>query len=261
MFHGLFIYGLHSDFTPVPVRITNTLNADGTRPNNRIPTVPLCDSGDVLVRRFFLYDIVSGVTSINSDNSANVEVIRYASEILLEASLVTNKFARIYAPVLTITYTEVKPATWGSTPTSLIQFSATYTMNMATFFSNFRIFFIIIMVFTGLLFALRYRHWQARNSRVVTSAVLTTDLGGFNVSTLTEMALIASNTWTLVFFPVTVCIAWYAFTFYKLQTAPSVLLPPENNVYSPQSPYYLFTVNLHVMMFFQLWYVLMMIYR
>lgn len=73
------------------------------------------------------------------------------------------------------------------------------------------------------------------------------------MSTLTEIALIASNTWNLVFFPVTVCIAWYAFTFFKMQTAPSVLLPPDDDIYSKESPYYLFTVNLHVMAFFQIW--------
>eukprot|EP01032_Pedospumella_encystans_P014840 gene14840-17019_t len=263
MFYELFIYGRNADFTPVPIRITNVLNAENIRPNNPVPTEPLCDTGDVLTRRFFLYDTLSGISSINSDNTANIEVIRYASDISLELSLVTNKFARIYAPVLTITYEESKPANWKNFPvsTALVHFSTAYTMNMTAFFANFRIFFIIIMVCTGLLFALRYRHWQARNSRVITSAVLTTDLGGFNMSTLTEMALIATNTWNLVFFPVTVCIAWYAFTFFKLQTAPSVLLPPENNVYSPQSPYYLFVVNLHVMFFFQLWYVLMMVYR
>lgn len=176
LFHELYIYRKGLEYTPVPVRITNTLS-QGLRPNLEKPTVPLCDVGDVLVKRFMLVDVVSGVSSINSDNSPNVEVIRYASFISLEASLMTDKFARIYAPVLTITYTEDKPAAWQRLETKDVEFSMYYTMNMSEFDSNFRIFFIIIMVFTGLLFALRYRHWQVRNSRVITSAVLTTDLG------------------------------------------------------------------------------------
>ena len=227
----------------------------------KIPTVPLCDTDDILVRRFFLYDTNSGITSQSSIDRP--EVIRYASNIQIEASLVTDKFARIYAPVVTITYKEVKPSSFKTTipTTDRINFSMSYTMNMSVFDSNFRIFFIIIMVFTGLFFALRYRNWQRRNSRVVTSAVLTTDLGGFNMSTLLEMCLIASNTWVLVFFPVMVCISWYFFVFFKIQTAPSVLLPPENNIYSTISPYYIFVVNMHVLAFFQLFYVIVLVYR
>lgn len=244
----------------MPVRITNLAHTAGDV-NAQYPTKPLCESADVLTRRFFLYDVSSGVTAIDSANRPVTSVIRYASYISLEASLVTDKFARIYAPVLTITYDEVKPAGWGANPTARVAFNMAYTMNTTEFFGNFQVFFIIIMVFTGLLFALRFRNWQIRNARVVTNAVLTTDLGGFNMSTIIELCLYASSTWVLVFFPVTVCVAWYAFTFFKIQTAPSVLLPPERDVYSPDSPYYLFVVNLHVMFFFQLVSVLVMVYR
>jgi meckelin len=261
MFYELFIHGKDESYTPVPVRITNIARTTSAKVNVKYPTVPLCESADVLTRRFFLYDVVSGVTSVNSANQPVTTVIRYASYISLEASLVTNKFARIYAPVLTITYEEVKPANWPANPADRIDFNMAYTMTMDEFFVNFRTFFIIIMVFTGLLFALRYRNWQIRNARVVTSAALTTDLGGFNMSTIIEMCLYASSTWVLVFFPVTACIAWYAFTFFKIQSAPSVLLPPERDVYSPDSPYYLFVVNIHVMAFFQLFNVLVLVYR
>ena len=261
MFYELLIYKKKNAYAIVPIRITNIARTTTSLTNQKTPTVPLCDADDVLTTRFFLYDVVSGTTSINSKNVPQVSVVRYASYISIEASLVTDKFARIYAPVMTITYKEVKPDAWGKDPSSSVEFSMYYTMNMGVFDSNFRTFFIVIMVCTGLFFALRYRNWQVRNSRVITSAVLTTDLGGFNMSTIMEMCLIASTTWVLVFFPVTVCICWYFFTFFKIQTAPSVLLPAEADVYSTSSPYYLFVVNLHVMAFFQLYAVCMMIYR
>jgi meckelin len=260
MFYELYIQKKNNEYSPVPVRIVNLIS-EGRNPNAKLPVVPLCDTDDIIVKRFFLWDIVSGVTEVNSRGGKTVETIRYADYISLEASLVTNKFARIYPPVLTIRYREVNPAEWNNAPQDTVYFSMYYTMNNTEFFTNFRIFFILIMVITGLFFALRYRHWQQRNSRVVTTAVLTTDLGGFNMSTLTEMALIATNTWTLVFFPVQICISWYFFAFFKIQAAPSVLLPPQNSIYSVDSPYYIFTVNLHVMFFFQLWYVLVMVYR
>ena len=47
---------------PAPVRVTN-LRSKFVNPNNFQPKGMLCDSGDVLVRRFFLYDIVSGITA------------------------------------------------------------------------------------------------------------------------------------------------------------------------------------------------------
>jgi hypothetical protein len=37
------------------------------------------------------------------------------------------------------------------------------------------------------------------------------------------------------------------------QTLPAVLMPPSYDVNSPQSPYFVFTANVHVMFFMQLW--------
>jgi len=258
LFYELFLFS-HKDYVSVFVRVVNT-RSNGDFPNSLLTEEHFVDAEDVLTRRFFLFDKLTGITSA-SVGSNRPEVLRYASTISLEVSLREDFFAKIYPPILTIEYKHTRPAEWDAKPLADVDFAVNYTQNTDDFDTNFRIFFIVIMVLTGLLFAIRYRNWQKRNSRVVTSAVLTTDLGGFNMSTIIEMLLIATNTWVLVFFPVTVTIAWYFFTFFKIQSAPSVLLPPENNVFSPASPYYLFTANIHVMFFFQLWYVLMMIYR
>jgi len=54
--------GAGNGLYPAPVRVVNLRNK-GSNPNNFQPKGLLCDGGDVLVRRFFLYDIVSGVTA------------------------------------------------------------------------------------------------------------------------------------------------------------------------------------------------------
>lgn len=121
--------------------------AVGVRPNAQYPKVPLCDSSDVLVRRFFLYDIVSGITSINSDNTpATPTIMRYASFINIEASQVINTPSRIYPPVLTITYTEVATSTITVRSVVDIQFSAAYTTDPSAFRETFYSLFITIMV-------------------------------------------------------------------------------------------------------------------
>ena len=68
----------------------------------------LSDDSDQLVRRFVLYDIVSGLSS-SSDGTP--DVIRYATNISLEVSL-SDSYRMIYSPVLTIAYGEVLPSTF-----------------------------------------------------------------------------------------------------------------------------------------------------
>ncbi|KAJ1421101.1 Meckelin, partial [Ochromonadaceae sp. CCMP2298] len=248
-----------SQSMPAYIRMTNT-RVDGAFVMNQQTTLHLVDSTDVLVRRFFLVDRVSGLTAATV-SSGLPQVLRYAKYISIEVSLRDEYFARIYPPVITIEYANTLPAEWGTSPETQTEFSMYYTQDEAPFFTNFQVFFIVIMVMCAMLFALRYRNWQQRNSRVVNSAALSTDLGGFNMSTLSEMALLAANTWVLVFLPVTIGVAWYYFCFFKLQTLPAVLLPPSYDINSPSSPYFLFTANIHVMFFLQLWYVSVLVYR
>jgi len=264
LFYELFLYGQNANnayYVPVPVRITN-IAENGVSPNAQYPKVPLCDSSDVLVRRFFLFDVVSAITSINSDNTAATPTtIRYASFISIEASQVINTPSRIYPPVLTITYTEVSTSTITVRSVVDVQLSTAYTSDPSAFRTTFYSLFITIMVFTGLLFAVRYRNWNARNARVLSADTITTELGGFNISTIRELLLIAMNTWVLMFLPFTIMYAWYFFVYIKIQYLLTVMLPPDRDYYSKGSPYYVFYANMHVMFFLQLTYVLVMIYR
>ena len=120
----------------------------GGRPNAQYPSVPLCASSDVLVRRFFLFDVVSGITSINSNGGtpATPSYIRYASFIKIEVSTVINAASLIYPPVLTITYTEAASSSISSKSMDEVQLHGIYTMNTAAFQQTFQALFITIMV-------------------------------------------------------------------------------------------------------------------
>jgi meckelin len=99
-FYELFLYDSKmSSYHPIPVRIRQ-LESNNEYPNKQIPTY-LCDDGDVLVRRFFLYDVVS---SLSSSSSSKPSYIRYASEIRFDISLTSIQSANIFPPVLSLQY-------------------------------------------------------------------------------------------------------------------------------------------------------------
>ena len=263
-------YMWHTDkdyYSPMPVRIVNMRSTifdsiPEKKPNKRVPSLPLCDINDVLVRRFFLFDKLSGVTKLPRNALADLEpkIVRYASYISIEASLVGP--AKIYPPVITIEYTELDTSTFtGEETKGTIEFSSYYTMDMTVFYTNFSALFITVMVFTGLFFALRFYNWKVRNSRVMTEQKLSTDLGAFNFGTVFELCLIIMSTWNYVFFWFTLCVCWYFFAFYKVPIVPTILLPRQIDFYSFGSPYYMFIVNVHVMACFQLVLVLVMCWR
>ena len=57
-------------------------------------------------------------------------------------------------------------------------------------------------------------------------------IGGFNISTIRELLLIAMNTWVLMFLPFTIMYAWYFFVYIKIQYLLTVMLPPDRDYYS-----------------------------
>lgn len=262
-FYELYLYdpSVPNSYSPVPIRIVNLLSNGVTV--NKKDTKFLCDGTDVLVRRFFLYDIVSGLTSTTT-LSSTLAVMRYASSITLETGLQTGRNSLIYPTVMTIEYSTVQPPalTAGTaSDTSKVTINVYYTTDLSDFLSTLDGFLIAGVVVTGLLFLLRYYNWSTKNARVITQAQLTTNMGGINFKNIMEIIIIATNTWVLIFYPFTVIGSWYFFVFFKLQSTPSIMLPPQQDIYTSTSEYYPFVVNIHLMAFFQLFYVVVMIIR
>lgn len=148
------------------------------------PRSGFCDASDVLVRRFVLFDIVSGLTAASPSQPS---VVRYASNVTLTVEIQRSPPSRIYPPVLTIKYAEANPSAWSSSPLNAIQgysFKAIYTMDTTAFDTSLFQAFIVAVVLTGLLFMLRVSNWNKRNTRIVSTVGTTTDLGGVNVAVL-----------------------------------------------------------------------------
>jgi len=117
-------------------------------------------------------------------------------------------------------------------------------MDMSNFKSTLFGFFIAAIVFCGLYFLLRFNNWNMRHSRVLQSGIVST---GLNVRSFVEFCILAMSSWVYFFFPFQLLICWYFFVFFKLQSVPSIMLPPMDLVYTTASPYFIFVANLHVM--------------
>jgi meckelin len=263
-FYELFLADKAGSLYPVPVRIVNLQQSDGLH-NSLQPSNTLCDTDDVLVRRFYLTDIVTGIedSSTRFQNSGRLAptVLRFASTISIAVSLISTPTPKLYAPVLTIEYDEMYSSDIGTYSTMPYTVDGQYYKPMDAFFAYVRQFFIAGMVFVGMLFFLRYSNWSKRNTRSVSQMTTTTNLGDLNLVALSKILLLAMHSWVVIFFPFLVLLCWYLFVFFKIQKYPSVLLPPVDDIYSTTSPYFMYTATLHVLAFFQLAYVLFLVFK
>jgi hypothetical protein len=87
----------------VPVLIRNFYDKTGDQPN----ADDSAESGWRLVRRFFIYDTISGVEGDGNYNAGKVSsVVRYPLSIQLRITLDPDYPEMIYPPLLIITYRE-----------------------------------------------------------------------------------------------------------------------------------------------------------
>lgn len=271
-FYELFLYDPKDDSTannllPVPVRV---VGLGGSTTINSLEPELLCDNRDQLVRRFMLYDIVSGYSS-SSDGTP--DVIRYATNITLEVSL-SDSYRIIYSPVLTIAYGEVLPSTFPadaatnddlqiedvgvSAQVGEYTFKAIYSMDMDDFDEQLFRWGVAAAVLCGLYFLFNVNNWYLRVTR---GNAVDSVMSGTNLTTLFELVNIGALSYVWVHFPIMTLICWYFIAFFKLQAVPASMLPPVDNIYDRTSNYYVFSTVLMCMFFFHLFYCIVLIYR
>eukprot|EP00981_Chlorochromonas_danica_P008890 scaffold2338_cov184-Ochromonas_danica.AAC.1 len=323
LFYEIFLYDSTSNkYAPVPIKV---LPYSGTRPTfSAYDLGSPCDTADKLVRRFFLYDIVSGISNVNN----YPEVIRYASYLGVVVTMVKGKQTSIYPSVFVVEYTDIALDSWSTvsssssavssstssssvnsvvtmatsfalskgsalrgkdeeekevkersasedegrrrllsfptssplsiTSTGKVEFEAAYTTDVTTFLNTQLGVFIGAVVIAAIMFLIRYNNWRRRNSRLVTAAALSTSLGAVNLKNLLELAIVFLHCYTLVLFPFIVLVSWYFFVFFKLQSVPSLLLPPYNNtmsMFSSDSAYQFWVMHIYILTFSQIAYV------
>lgn len=275
LFYELYLFdpkdtSTASGYYPVPVRIVDLqpLGSSGAKLNPKRPSL-LCDKTDHLVRRFTLFDVVSG---LSSTSSSIPEVVRYASDITVEVALSGINYG-IYSPVLSIEYGLSQPGSWPAADTNddttvsttetaktvKYNWQGRYTMSMKTFENTLYGFGITASVFAGLHALSRVNSWSIRHNRL--SAPGSVGGGQGQITLMAEFCLMIISSWVYWFFPIHLIICWYFFAFFKLQGVPDTMLPPVDSPYSYGDPYYVFTTNLTIMWMFMTVYVLVLVYR
>jgi hypothetical protein len=98
----MYILDENNDLIDIPVLITNYRDSNGDQPN-------LEYNGETsqLVRRFFMFDTISGITGIGGyERGDKPTIVRYATDIKLSIALDPENPDSILKPLLWITYQE-----------------------------------------------------------------------------------------------------------------------------------------------------------
>lgn len=270
LFYELFLTDTSTGLLmPLSVRITNLIDSNNKRPNSLYASPDLCDSNEIHVRRFYLFDISTGVTETSPSHPT---VVRFAEYIRLDIRITEDDPESIYTPVLTIQYadasisstttvleTQAASTTYKASITT-VSYEVIYSMNTKTFFTTLNGFFIAGIIVAILIFLTKYFNWRTRNLRTVVGPSATAT-NGITLTLLLELTAIACHSWVLVFFPFTVLVSWYWFVFFKLQDTVAIMLPPMHNIYSSESDYNAFVMMLHVLFFCQLFHIIHLVYR
>ncbi|CEM33534.1 unnamed protein product [Vitrella brassicaformis CCMP3155] len=102
--YDLFIENPKGELIAVPVRVVNLLDFEGEPNKNKRPSDT---DDDILVRRFFVCEAVTGRTGAGAYQSADVpQIVRWASKISVEIVTQEDNSRKIYVPVVNLAYSE-----------------------------------------------------------------------------------------------------------------------------------------------------------
>lgn len=144
----------------VPVLITNFVDKSGNKPNTQST---LSDSWR-FVRRFMIYDTISGIDQVGGFQNRSVPaVIRYASSIKVKISLDPNFNEQIYTPYLIVTYTEKETNLIHSSFLQSVSLVMDYFQDLTKFWTRILIAFCIFQAFIAGIVATRIVYFVRQN--------------------------------------------------------------------------------------------------
>lgn len=157
---------------PVPVRLLNFQSA-GVYVNKLVNQISSNTGSDItnlfidytsnqLVRRFFIYDTLSGWSN------DELLIVRFPTQIQLTITKVIGVNGQIYSPVLQILYQErfisnLDATDQGFYSNPLFSFAVVYQMDQSKFWQMVLIFFIIFAVIAGFAGLYAARQYSNRN--------------------------------------------------------------------------------------------------
>lgn len=271
LFYELFLKDTKTGkLYPVPVRVEQFIDSSGSFPNSMATTgfadkhTTVCEQGNVYVRRFMLYDIVSGIPQtplVDSNNNLLPSYVRFASFIRMQVSIQVANPELIYAPVLSLSYSYSAVADWGATYTAETTYTVQgeYTMDTTTFQTSVFAAQITGIIIVGLMFGQRWLNWRRRLMRPFVVGQEQPNV--FQLDYFVDGLCMLMHSAVLVGFPALTLYCWYWFTFYKLQDTVAVMLPPQIGLLDVTSFYFPVMLMLILLTSFQIIHISRMIYK
>ena len=179
---------------PVPVMLTSYTHG------NAFPNVnksPLDESDDKYVRRFFLFDNMSGRTQVG------VQYIRFVSKIVLQTTIQEASSSKIYPPILMIHYAEINmnDLNTGSKTSYRIE----YNIRSSTkFWTAVKVTVGFISATALLIWVFRTYNWQNRNRKSIPleeEGVLLDFSTHYETIFLVHTLMIGLHTFVITFLP------------------------------------------------------------
>ena len=238
-FYELFLEDSDGTLLDVPVLIENFRDASGADPNTGSQ-----ENSWKLVRRFYIYDNVSGKEGNNAyEDGKTTKVLSYPVSVKLRVELMTDEDAKIYIPLLMINYRQrLVSYIEEDGPEDNIDFVSEYTMDTDEFWQAATGIFIGVNILTFFIWITKIYVWSKNNPSTYSSQTYTLWILG-------KAGIMLLGTWAFMLFWYLFFMTGYWFVFYKMQYHVYILIPPTNTY---QTNYYPFEVVLGLVIAFQL---------
>jgi meckelin len=215
IFYDPYLVDLNNQLYPMPVKITNVQIADGATPNRDSQGDEEVDGENLLTRRFYIVDSISGVAVPN----ARPKVISYLKSAVLRVEMKGGSNTEIRPPLLVLTYGEREVhdiLDGGDKQYSTVSFQVQYLKDTSGVWQAAYGLFGTCIVLSLFLVGRRLWVWQRKNG----SEVLEVNLFMF----VRFMVYLFSSLGDL-FFIMICALTFYCWLFYKGQQTVYYLLP------------------------------------
>jgi len=205
----------------VPVRVRNIpggANVNGaSQAWGSIPSVvDSAEVDDVLTRRFFLVDALSGIRA-GAEEEALPSLVRFASAMRLTVRVQEANPSRLFPPVLDVSYSEAFVGVGGATQVSA-SFEVTYSMQLVQYWTTVTILIVFACVFVFCGFLYSAFAWMRRNQRTLLD-------GEFMAHAFVQLLRCYAEVFVWLLFAL--CGHWYV--FFKGQSQSFIMLPEEED--------------------------------
>ena len=131
IFYDLYFVDQDGTLLDVPVLILNVMLNDGS-----IPNTATASTSWQLVRRFFIYDIISGIQTTNGYQNGDLPtIIQYLRSATIRFTLRADVSERIYIPYLILNYRQRALAYIDKNSLDSISFTSEYSMDTSKFWT------------------------------------------------------------------------------------------------------------------------------